>query len=1256
MRKFFLTCLMFLGLGAVANAQEAAFEIDEELQSFQDGDVVALYNKSDNQYLYGTDNQNLGYNVAEEAFKPTNSGWLFKIQEAEGHYLFLLQTPAGEDYNIWGSLGYLNSQPETGWCSFILGLGDQWGADGENLALWDIEPTIGGFLLKNVGTGLYLNNNAPAKYPESEAAVWSFCTLKEAKDEEAPAKSTKGTWVSVINNGDFENSDLSSFHLAKDAVNVEGAPYKPEIVDREEGGHCAKIVSDEHVTQQWSTQLFIRANDIIPVGTKYRMKFDVRSERDDEVFVGAHGEPRKWHAGGFADNFTTTSSWNTVDFGEGEITSAHAGGDNGEGFRSVALDLNVDMEQSNTFYFDNFVFEIFKPSTAAEFHYETIEVTFPYDTNISALVNAGGKSRLLMPTDCFTVKINGKEEPISTVELASNGGFYVFLDEDLASTMMNEGDEVIVSFKNPTDAQFRIVYTEGMNNGVAVEDFILQAEYNEDINVLSSNYTEPELVSAYPEKGSFNLPNDIKEFKVVFDKNVICNKVKATLGKENLSVSPADGYAKEMTFIRTGTGNLPSGVYTLSITNVIGEKNLGEDYPVSFEYSFNVGKVEINPADQPEDIIPVSRFDECNENTIPEGFQVVFNETVRASDDSYQDGPRVRNFTKCADFSKALYFTKGYVEYGSVDGSELTLTAGIPYRVEFNSAMWKVSGKWMKFEVLDANGNTILQEMVKNSPNMEEKTDAEVAATTFSSFKFVVAENGNYKLRWTACDKDGVQGNYEVLLAKVHMYSIPATPGWEEVTQLQTALALAQETVEAATGDRYAGEAFNALDAAVKKYGDEAAGYTAPSAYHYAISDLTEKIAVLATHRSLCDAYDAFQHNALEKAETYLETKFAAADLYKQLQAAVAKYGDKVLTNDEELAAANAELDALLTLIKHTFTVGKSTIYDAWNDSKPGSGCCVLTDRLRQGAEALASLGIAEDDALIVAANNALTDDDALADNIKGRIKAELYSKLKEANNTLFEDDIDDYGETITTSYNMTVFVKNPNIYVLDKPKGVSEENIPGWTVPSSAKPGLFDAWGDRGLKEIPQDIAFSAWKTPARMEQTVTDLPAGVYSVSFGAGSWNATAEWIEGSFCYVKTSDTPAVEEGEEESLEYHFADVVNFQEQQVGPEAENNLVIEEITVTDGVLTFGVQFGKEDQPFFNMVELRITNPATSFDYGKAYQEVITGVETAQTAKVRAIELYNLNGKRVNKAGKGLVIVKKMMSDGTVKTAKVVK
>ena len=45
-----------------------------------------------------------------------------------------------------------------------------------------------------------------------------------------------------------------------------------------------------------------------------------------------------------------------------------------------------------------------------------------------------------------------------------------------------------------------------------------------------------------------------------------------------------------------------------------------------------------------------------------------------------------------------------------------------------------------------------------------------------------------------------------------------------------------------------------------------------------------------------------------------------------------------------------------------------------------------------------------------------------------------------------------------------------------------------------------------------------------------------------------------------------------------------------------------------------------------------------------------------ASNVRVRAIELFDLNGRRVTSAQRGVTIIRKYMSDGTVRTEKVMK
>jgi hypothetical protein len=98
-----------------------------------------------------------------------------------------------------------------------------------------------------------------------------------------------------------------------------------------------------------------------------------------------------------------------------------------------------------------------------------------------------------------------------------------------------------------------------------------------------------------------------------------------------------------------------------------------------------------------------------------------------------------------------------------------------------------------------------------------------------------------------------------------------------------------------------------------------------------------------------------------------------------------------------------------------------------------------------------------------------------------------------------------------------------------------------------------------------------------------------------------------------------------------------------------------IEDITVTDGQLTIGVNAGDGSHTFFNEVRILMTAPVAGFDYAKAYIDGIDDVAT-EASKVRAIELYDLNGRRISKARQGVVLVKKQMSDGTIRTEKVIK
>ena len=457
---------------------------------------------------------------------------------------------------------------------------------------------------------------------------------------------------------------------------------------------------------------------------------------------------------------------------------------------------------------------------------------------------------------------------------------------------------------------------------------------------------------------------------------------------------------------------------------------------------------------------------------------------------------------------------------------------------------------------------------------------------------------------------------------------------------LQYALESAIKVRDDNEDERYGGEAYDALNAAIEKYEAEGVNYTAPSVVKEAVRDLGLKTQNMEKHRKNCDDYDTNLATAVELVAQYGEGKFANTELYQVLKEAVGKYEGKVLTNDEELAAAVADLKTNVAAGQQMFTEGQSNNGDA--------GIKVLVDRIRQGAESLQnSFDAAEDDELVVAANNALTDDDALANQIKNRIKLEVYKKLKDGDESMFSSDVDEEGNEILSGPDLTVFIKNPNTYALQPKDGVNEENTPGWTQLSGEgynNMGLYGSggasWGNpRNIEGLPEDCAFTVYHSLARVEQTITDLPAGVYTVTWYGTDWgntmkdDGTGVEPEG-FVYAKTSDTPAVEEGEEEDRDVHFATTCTaFYAGQYQMNGAHKL--EDLTITDGQLTIGLQTAGDSQYFFGDVKLTLVGAAPGFDYAGA----VDGIKDMKQNTVKSSVYYDLQGRRIAKPAKGIYI-----------------
>jgi hypothetical protein len=160
------------------------------------------------------------------------------------------------------------------------------------------------------------------------------------------------------------------------------------------------------------------------------------------------------------------------------------------------------------------------------------------------------------------------------------------------------------------------------------------------------------------------------------------------------------------------------------------------------------------------DVIPLSYFNNCEAGGIPEGFYVKFGNEEREAGWKGGSGSRMFNFAG-GDFTKGLYFRDGYV----MTKPAIAFESGKRYYISFNSAQWKDSGAQMSFDILKDNGESVFNQIIDNTPNVNGST-GRVEGSTLTGITFIPSESGNYTLKWTA------EGWREVLLANVHVFTI----------------------------------------------------------------------------------------------------------------------------------------------------------------------------------------------------------------------------------------------------------------------------------------------------------------------------------------------------------------------------------------------------------------------------------------------------------------------------------------------------
>lgn len=157
--------------------------------------------------------------------------------------------------------------------------------------------------------------------------------------------------IDLVNNGDMEGNDVSNFFAKLGAGDINSAGITDGVGVN--GSRGIKVEATERMSEIWDNQFWIRLDQPISAGTKYRFSFDYRADKDAQVHTESHLEPGDYNSGN--NSYFFTSDWNS--FSKDGYVYPDESTDE-KPFRSIAFDLST-IENANNYYFDNIKFEVY---------------------------------------------------------------------------------------------------------------------------------------------------------------------------------------------------------------------------------------------------------------------------------------------------------------------------------------------------------------------------------------------------------------------------------------------------------------------------------------------------------------------------------------------------------------------------------------------------------------------------------------------------------------------------------------------------------------------------------------------------------------------------------------------------------------------------------------------------------------------------------------------------------------------------------
>ena len=459
------------------------------------------------------------------------------------------------------------------------------------------------------------------------------------------------------------------------------------------------------------------------------------------------------------------------------------------------------------------------------------------------------------------------------------------------------------------------------------------------------------------------------------------------------------------------------------------------------------------------------------------------------------------------------------------------------------------------------------------------------------------------------------------------------------------------------------GDTKSKLLEAVAVYSGELNMHTAAE-FDEAVAKIESLTAALTLRRETIIKYDAAKNDIAAMIEG-IENKYDALDCVQSLKKSYSSYQDVTAQSldDAELISATSTLEFDLNTTKHMTTDGVAT----------------LTEQIVKLAAKLVELDETKvDDQYVIAAGNAISDDQSLASQLRLCLTKAIYEKCAVGNP--FEDTHYDevLMEDVTeeTPIDASMYVWNPNVYcVAEKHDATNISNYPGWHAEEGKETfGLrpnygWGGWTGNATHLVNNNMFLGiGWiaSDGINVWNEVDKLPVGVYQISIETMDRSGVGDDSEGnknvvvdpskqqSYIYYQQPDM-------EEPVQKAF-DVTNIGTYY---DFTEDIFDGDITLSGentASLKIGAYIHAEGSfSAIRKVRLSLKGKATGFDYAAAANrltdEIAASIEKTPAAPEGApasVAYYDLSGRQVAQP-QGVAIKVEKWANGYTKVSKVV-